>query len=1043
MRTLPGKLTEKGFGYFCGLNVKSLLPMTESLALDSAMTVGFWIRIDSLKMHTNIVSMSVNNMEIADDNQSQDYWFRPGWSISFDAIREAYEDGVFKGHRAFPVAYMSTDKTPDGAVRIVKGSHYDTDVYMLREPGLWHYVAFTWDGRQYENNAHLYLDGMHLGSATIPGALAHGINPIIVGDWTIEDSYIRDWYLDELQIWNRALSFDEVQELSHHRPVSNEGCVVNLGFDGTLKDLSGNGNDAIAQLNCDMVAYEGLQLPEAKMQLTKDWTGTNVTYTDQTENGEAIYWFYDVVGYEPGVGSSGIAARHAQRQFSMPWEAGVCHPVMVAKGQNACTSITGEVIIGGLSKVEPAVVSQTSGIKLKVYGGYIWNDNLPVRLHKEGESDLDGSWLQPDVDASASSFDKLPYAVFDLTQASTGAWDVIVGEDTLFAGLNVEQYEEPEVWATVSGSNRFLFNKFKDYYLEYGNRSNADAYNTPVYLYLPDDIEVTLGFDLVCYPASLENAEMRQALDEMGDYVVFEAEGYGKMRCYGILIPYIPANSRETKRFYIKANHDVDMFWSIEDPWGPLDYDAEGNPIVVNDGSNAPRRMPADEIDDLINDVKPRRFNNDQVECMMDFIGWGVMDATMSSIPFVGCAYGIGKTVYQGATAKPGERASNIFTNVLSTGFSCLMDFNPAGWAWRATTLASFAFNTAMNVYSAKGCNDKAGDGRKAFAVSSYDPNEMIGPDGFGDNHYMKPAPEMSYTITFENKAEATAPAHDVFINDTLSAESYDFASFGFTSFGWADTTIFVEGQNMKEFVQDVEWKRNGIDIVVRVSGVFDTISGEAKWSFVSLNPETMDYTGEVEEGFLLPNNANHDGEGFVTFGINHKAELGNGARIANKATIIFDANAAIETNNYINTIDTDLPESKAMAVSLVDGELVVEWTASDASSGIASVDLYVSKNDSAFELVAPMLSGNSYKIAYNADTTYCFATIARDNVGWIEFKALSDMECEATYVPAQDGLIIPTDDAMKNAVKELREGRLIIVLPDGRTYNAIGTQIK
>ena len=82
--------------------------------------------------------------------------------------------------------------------------------------------------------------------------------------------------------------------------------------------------------------------------------------------------------------------------------------------------------------------------------------------------------------------------------------------------------------------------------------------------------------------------------------------------------------------------------------------------------------------------------------------------------------------------------------------------------------------------------------------------------------------------------------------------------------------------------------------------------------------------------------------------------------------------------------------------MTLVGDSLLIEWTASDATSGIASVDLYVSKNDSAFELVEPLLRGNSYKMAYSADTTYCFATIATDNVRWREAKAESDLTCEA-----------------------------------------------
>ena len=49
------------------------------------------------------------------------------------------------------------------------------------------------------------------------------------------------------------------------------------------------------------------------------------------------------------------------------------------------------------------------------------------------------------------------------------------------------------------------------------------------------------------------------------------------------------------------------------------------------------------------------------------------------------------------------------------------------------------------------------------LAVFSYDPNEMIGPMGPDDQaHYIQPIGAMPYTITFENKSTATAPANEV-----------------------------------------------------------------------------------------------------------------------------------------------------------------------------------------------------------------------------------------------------------------------------------------
>jgi hypothetical protein len=48
----------------------------------------------------------------------------------------------------------------------------------------------------------------------------------------------------------------------------------------------------------------------------------------------------------------------------------------------------------------------------------------------------------------------------------------------------------------------------------------------------------------------------------------------------------------------------------------------------------------------------------------------------------------------------------------------------------------------------------------------------------------------MPYTILFENKKEATAPAHVVTITDTLDLSVFNVSEFSFSSFGWGDSVF-------------------------------------------------------------------------------------------------------------------------------------------------------------------------------------------------------------------------------------------------------------
>ena len=131
-------------------------------------------------------------------------------------------------------------------------------------------------------------------------------------------------------------------------------------------------------------------------------------------------------------------------------------------------------------------------------------------------------------------------------------------------------------------------------------------------------------------------------------------------------------------------------------------------------------------------------------------------------------------------------------------------------------------------------------------------------------------------------------------------------------------------GSRTQEFTRDVNYKMNGHDILVRVSGQFNPATGVVNWNFASLeaNGNELD---DVMNGFLLPNDQNGRGEGFVSFIIDHKPNPANGSTISNKATIVFDANEPIVTNTYTNTFDTDYPTSKVTkAEEPSEGKLTV-----------------------------------------------------------------------------------------------------------------------
>lgn len=241
----------------------------------------------------------------------------------------------------------------------------------------------------------------------------------------------------------------------------------------------------------------------------------------------------------------------------------------------------------------------------------------------------------------------------------------------------------------------------------------------------------------------------------------------------------------------------------------------------------------------------------------------------------------------------------------------------------------------------------KAGKQVKGKMVNSWDPNEIVGPSGYGEKNFMSEIPTMNYTIMFENKKEASAPAYRVQIIDTLSAAfDIETVQFGQTSHS---------GTNYN-------WKME------RKGNIL-------KWDI---------------EGIELPPNTNPpEGEGWVRFSIELKENVKHGDVIENRATIIFDMNEPITTNTWINTLDFEAPETKMLTMlnTIGDSLATIPCLADDKDgSGVNSVKFFVSKNGAMFEEIGTTTDNEIiYNIKDTVPNNFRFYAIATDNVGNIE----------------------------------------------------------
>jgi Ca2+-binding RTX toxin-like protein/subtilase family serine protease len=266
----------------------------------------------------------------------------------------------------------------------------------------------------------------------------------------------------------------------------------------------------------------------------------------------------------------------------------------------------------------------------------------------------------------------------------------------------------------------------------------------------------------------------------------------------------------------------------------------------------------------------------------------------------------------------------------------------------------------------------------------SRDPNDIIGPQGFGQEQWIESSKLLDYTIRFENDPKlATAPAQTVRITQKLD-EDLDFRTFRVGSFGFGE--FFFEVPDNKAFYQTRLDLTSTQGIYVDVFAGIDINRGEAFWEITSIDPKTGDKPTDPLIGFLPPNITSPEGDGFVSYSINTKATVKTGDIINAQARIIFDNNEPIYTPAIFNTIDTDKPFSTVAELPTLteDTTFKVSWSGQDGGSGsaLAGYTVYVSKDGGAY---SPWLENTSLTEAtYSGERghTYAFYSIARDNAG-------------------------------------------------------------
>ena len=245
----------------------------------------------------------------------------------------------------------------------------------------------------------------------------------------------------------------------------------------------------------------------------------------------------------------------------------------------------------------------------------------------------------------------------------------------------------------------------------------------------------------------------------------------------------------------------------------------------------------------------------------------------------------------------------------------------------------------------AKCCNglSSSGNRNRLEVVTSWDTNDLLfDPAGFGEAAHIAEDQVISYTIRFENQAEASTTALDVTVIAELSPG--------------IDLTTVLLGRSSHPDV---------------VTTKIDDSNGTIAWFFKDI--------------ILPPNEDPPEGEGWVKFSAKPKADVKSGDTILAKAAIRFDYNPPIETNQVLYTVDSESPTSHVndLAPVQLSTSFLVSWASSDdqSGSGLQGVTLLVSEDGAPYDAVGAF-TDPAVLFQGEAGKSYSFATIAVDQVG-------------------------------------------------------------
>lgn len=597
----------------------------------------------------------------------------------------------------------------------------------------------------------------------------------------------------------------------------------------------------------------------------------------------------------------------------------------------------------------------------------------------------------------------------DLRDREIGYWSVVAQKTTKVSSLNQgfeilnEGFEHP--WVNINIVPAELTRRSTSLNLNFGNYANTDGFDYWLVLAMTTASGDISNLNTYYQGSSEEELNERYGFDgnPTGDSTFVDDDN---IRYFVYWLPKLAAKSQTTFTYIInQAKVDTTQFYALLFRQPMSDYTLSGN---ANDlaqsatmfelyeafSNNAGLLNKSDFDCDNINIAKVQRELSTQTILLADHVHGGVSTFSGASsmkqmsnkayeawkkdalLPFQSDSRSeeIKQKMFKEAVLEKKGITDivkgyidniNPFTNVtgrfykedppfsdlVKNVFSCL-DNNPNFKQDKSGPCLTCSYNTEHTHQTCHWtCDKKKNNEGNAITrwVNSFDPNDIVGPEGITELRYVLQESEMGYQIRFENKPDAGAPAVEVSIQNPLDT-AFKLQSFKLTEIGFGDTIIFLNEVNNINKVIELGPKYQFQKL--RIVAGLDAINHRAFWRLTSIDPITGNPIQDPFGGFLPPNDSTGIGEGYVKYSITLREMLSPGLEVNNKADIKFDQNEIIPTNTWTNIVVDAQPTSQVLELpSISDPDFELRWSGSDGElgPGISSYSIFVSINDSSY----------------------------------------------------------------------------------------------